>query len=413
MLPAYHTALRIGTAALRVNPLRTSLSTLGVIIGVAALVAVLSLGDGMERSARERIGATTDLQAMSVASRTVENMDGDFFPLADTLALTEADIRAMAALPGAGTTAVALEGRSEVRLLESGARRMARVHAMRGPVLADSAIAYGRALTLADNSAGAGDAVISHFLARRLAPDREGIPALVGQPLLVLGDTLRIVGILPRHAGDMFPTVQLPYATAESLLTRAGRTVLPTLIVRARTIEDVAPTKAGIEAILARRTPQWKQQFEVATYEGRAAQAAQGILIFKLLMGAITGISLLVGGIGIMNVLLASVSERTREIGIRRATGATRRDILLQVLSESVAISGFGSVVGIVVGLAGAFGITAAIRQFSSADFVQASFSWGSVLAAAAASLLIGLLFGMYPARRAAWLSPIDAIRHE
>ncbi len=413
MLPAYHTALRIGTAALRVNPLRTTLSTLGVIIGVAALVAVLSLGDGMERTARERIGATSDLQAMSVASRTVENMDGDFFPLADTLALTSSEIQAIASLPGTATTAVALEGRSEVRLRDGGARRMARVRAIRGQPMADSSIVHGRALTAGDDSVRAMSAVISHFLARRLTPDPGGIPALVGQQLLVFGDTLQIVGVAARHAADMIPTVQLPYATAEALLTRVTGTVLPTVVVRARSIEAVAPVKAGIEAILARRTPEWKQQFEVATYEGRAAQVAQGILIFKLLMGAITGISLLVGGIGIMNVLLASVSERTREIGIRRATGATRRDILLQFLSESVAISGFGSVVGIVVGLLGAFGITAAIRQFSSAAFVQASFTWGSVLAAAAASLLIGLLFGMYPARRAAWLSPIDAIRHE
>ncbi|MBC7897763.1 MAG: FtsX-like permease family protein, partial [Cytophagaceae bacterium] len=164
---------------------------------------------------------------------------------------------------------------------------------------------------------------------------------------------------------------------------------------------------------LAARTPAWRTRFDLATYEARAQQAAQGILIFKLLMGAITGISLLVGGIGIMNVLLASVSERTREIGIRRATGATRRDILLQFLAESVAISGFGSVLGIALGLGGAFGITAVIRRYATAGFIQASFSWGSVAAAAGASLLIGLLFGTYPARRASQLSPIDAIRHE
>jgi putative ABC transport system permease protein len=413
MLPTYHTALRIGTAALRINPLRTFLSTLGVIIGVAALVAVLSLGDGMERTARERIGTTSDLQSMSVASRTVENTDGDFFPLADTLALTAAEIQAMGALPGAETTWISLEGRSEVRVPDSGVRRMARVRAMRGTAMPESSVVHGRALGPSDDSAAAKTVVISHLLARRLTPDRAAIPSLVGQPLLVLGDTLQIVGILARQAADMIPAVHLPYATAELLLTRSTGKALPAVIVRARSIEQVAPTKAGIEGILARRTPEWRRQFEIATYEGRAAQVAQGILIFKLLMGAITGISLLVGGIGIMNVLLASVSERTREIGIRRATGATRRDILLQFLSESVAISGFGSVVGIILGLVGAFGITAAIRQFSSAGFVQASFSWGSVLAAAASSILIGLLFGMYPARRAAWLSPIDAIRHE
>lgn len=106
-------------------------------------------------------------------------------------------------------------------------------------------------------------------------------------------------------------------------------------------------------------------------------------------------------------------TARARISAIRRAAGATRRDILLQFLSESVAISGFGSVLGVVVGLIGAFGVTAAIRRFSTAAFVPASFSWSSVLAAAAASLLIGLLFGINPARRAAWLHPIDAIRHD
>jgi len=413
MLPSFNTALRIGTAALRVNPLRTTLSTLGVIIGVAALVAVLSLGDGMERTARQQIGATSDLQSMAVASRTVENIDGDFFPLADTLALSEADIQAIAALPGAEATGVALEGRSEVRLPRSAARRMASVRALRGNLPDDASVIHGRGLTPGDDSVAAPSAVISHLLARRLSPDAAAIPSLVGQPVVVLGDTLQIVGVLARVSSDMTPTVHLPYATADRLLRRTRGKALPTMVVRARSIEAVAPTKQEIERILAQRTPQWKRQFEVATYEARASQVAQGILIFKLLMGAITGISLIVGGIGIMNVLLASVSERTREIGIRRATGATRRDILLQFLSESVAISGFGSVVGVVVGLIGAFGITAAIRQFSSALFVQASFSWSSVLAAAAASLLIGLLFGMYPARRAAWLSPIDAIRHE
>jgi putative ABC transport system permease protein len=130
-------------------------------------------------------------------------------------------------------------------------------------------------------------------------------------------------------------------------------------------------------------------------------------------MGAITGISLVVGGIGIMNVLLASVTERTREIGIRRAVGATPRDILVQFLSESVVISLFGATIGIALGLTTAFVTTSAIRRFANAEFVQASFAWGSVVVAALLSVLVGLVFGTYPARRAAGLDPIDAIRHE
>ncbi|HEU4698493.1 MAG TPA: FtsX-like permease family protein, partial [Gemmatimonadales bacterium] len=141
-------------------------------------------------------------------------------------------------------------------------------------------------------------------------------------------------------------------------------------------------------------------------------QAQQGILVFKLVMGAFAAIALLVGGIGIMNVLVASVIERTREIGIRKATGARHRDILVQFLSEAVAISGVGAVLGAAAGLAGAFTAAAVIRHVSQAR-LYAAFTWGTLLVAATASVLVGLGAGMYPALRAARLSPIDAIRHE
>jgi putative ABC transport system permease protein len=136
------------------------------------------------------------------------------------------------------------------------------------------------------------------------------------------------------------------------------------------------------------------------------------MLIFKLLMGAITGISLVVGGIGIMNVLLASVTERTREIGVRRATGATRRDILVQFLAESVALTGAGAALGIALGLATGAGVVAAMRAQADAP-VRIAVTWQTLTVAVAAGIVVGLVFGVYPALRAARLSPIDAIRHE
>ena len=125
-----------------------------------------------------------------------------------------------------------------------------------------------------------------------------------------------------------------------------------------------------------------------------------------------TGISLLVGGIGIMNVLLASVIERTREIGIRKAAGAQQRHILLQFLSESVTISGVGSLIGVALGVGAAFAVTGIMRSLTKAP-VYAGFSLSTFLTGVIASMLVGLLFGIYPAMRAARLSPIEAIHHE
>lgn len=129
-------------------------------------------------------------------------------------------------------------------------------------------------------------------------------------------------------------------------------------------------------------------------------------------MGALMSISLIVGGIGIMNVLLSSVIERTREIGIRKASGAAQRDILWQFLSESVVITGIGSMLGLCLGVTAAFSITALMRKLANTP-IQAWLSLSTVLVAIGASVIVGLAFGLYPALRAARLSPIDAIHHE
>jgi putative ABC transport system permease protein len=150
----------------------------------------------------------------------------------------------------------------------------------------------------------------------------------------------------------------------------------------------------------------------IVSDESRLEQAKNALRLFKLFMGALMSISLIVGGIGIMNVLLSSVIERTREIGIRKATGAAQRDILWQFLSESVAITGVGSLIGLVLGVTAAFAITAIMRSVANAP-IQAWLSASTVLVAIGASVIVGVAFGLYPAMRAAKLSPIEAIHHE
>jgi putative ABC transport system permease protein len=141
-------------------------------------------------------------------------------------------------------------------------------------------------------------------------------------------------------------------------------------------------------------------------------QLTQALLVFKILMGAITGVSLLVGGVGIMNVMLAAVIERTREIGVRKAMGARNRDILVQFLAESVAITSTGAAMGVLLGLGIAF-LAAAIMRLQTQAPVHAAVTLSTVLVAAVASVIVGITFGLYPALRASRLSPIDAIRHE
>ena len=261
----------------------------------------------------------------------------------------------------------------------------------------------------AEDMSGAAVAVVTSALAQAAG-------AGVGDSVRLEGRALAVVGVLaPETKGIGGNTAVVPFPAAQAVMAPPASPRAPQLLVRVGRVEAVDSVKAEVERWAAARLGRaWKDEASVGAGapQLRLDQARQGILIFKMVMGAFAGISLIVGGIGIMNVLLAAVTERTREIGIRKAIGARQQDILLQFLSESVAISGVGSILGVLLGLAGAFGAPAVIRSASEAQ-LQAGFTWGTVAVAALVSVLVGLAFGTYPALRAARLSPIEAIRHE
>ncbi len=407
----FASSLRIGVETLRSNPLRTILSTLGVILGVASLVAVLSIGDGMEAFVRGEIERTTDQQTNMVNPTTEDEVDGVRIPRTDF---------ARFGLEDADELARRLDGLARVSIGLSGAARATRpgidtvgAAAVTATTPAAEermrpAFAGGRFITDAEVRDSARVAVVSQGLARTLGGGDAGT-GLLGQQILLEGHPFRVVGVLAGRPNERLGSAIVPFTAAEHALapTTAVRPVR--LIARATRVEEVDSVLALMRGWLAGRGGGATVD---ASPQMRIDQAQRGIMMFKLALGAFAGISLIVGGLGIMNVLLAAVIERTREIGIRKATGARQRDILAQFLSESVAISGAGSILGAVLGFGGASLVTALMRARTGAQ-VHAGLTWTTVAVAAGVAIVTGLAFGTYPALRAARLSPIEAIRHE
>jgi len=411
-LPAL-SSVAIGIETLRSNPLRTVLSTLGIIIGTAALVAVLSLGDGMERMGRDEIARTTDVQTVILLPVQSEEIDGVTVPRTDYPVFTPDDAEdAAGTIPQVTAVHLSLTGAAIVEGPRGG-RRSASITATlagAGEFLALD-FAAGRFFTPIEATHDAPVVILSYRLATELS-ESGNTESLLGQSVRLQGHPRRVIGILARRKIERERSAFVPLRAARVAMAPALRPRVPILMLKAGSVEQVPALQSGAEDWLARHYGRWEGRVKVETSQGRLEQIRRGMLVFKLFLGAITGISLVVGGIGIMNVLLASVAERTREIGVRKAIGARPRDLLFQFLAESVAISGLGSALGVVLGVGSAYGITAIVRSRSEAPLYAAT-TPGTVLVAVLSAVLVGIAFGTYPALRAARLSPIDAIRND
>ena len=270
----------------------------------------------------------------------------------------------------------------------------------------------GRALTADECRTDSRVSIVSARLGALLDAGSAGgggtAAAAIGRTMALGDRAWQVVGVQEDMAGDRGFTMIVPFASSLAVLRDPGRRI----VLDAARFEDIGPLTDEIRGWAAAR-PGWSHAVRVeATGQQRLQEIERSFLWFKMLMGAFTAISLVVGGIGIMNVLLASVVERTREIGIRKAVGAKRRDIGLQFLTESVAISAAGSLIGLIIGLAGSFGMTALMRAKTSVP-MYAGLTWSTLAAGIASALLVGVIFGTYPALRASRLSPVDAIQRE
>ena len=389
---------------IRSNPLHTFLSTLGIIIGVAALVGILALGDGLERAARDQISTTTGLQNFTISAKSRITIDGVSVPVKERprLALDQVrelqqkyNTRAIVELTDVRTTQAAV-GDSLYGVYLNGATEKA-IEMQVAPDWME-----GRFFTQVEVDSAQRVVVISEDLANRLEPDNSGYSGL---KLTIDEQDYEVIGVL-KTAQDR-PQAVVPITVFDA----TGRH-FPTISIKVNNVEELPVIKEEISGWLDQKFEQGSAAFDLISNEYRVEQLSQGILLFKLVMGAITGISVLVGGIGVMNVLLISVTERTKEIGVRKATGAQKVDIIYQFLAESITISLVGAIAGWIVGMAGVFAFVPLVNKLVEVDFAVV-INPASILVILAVAIFIGVSFGTYPAWRAAQLDPIDAIRHE
>ncbi len=394
--------------SLRAHPLRTSLSMIGIVMGAASLAAVLALGDGAEQFARAQV-EREGMNLVVVQPVTEDVFDGLRVPRQSFPLFQPGDVAGVeAAVGAAGSVVLQMEGTG---LMPSADRpRGVRVRAIFAsrPETTFS-LSEGRTLSTEELRDGSSSVVVSSRLYDTVAAHAPGGLART----LTLGTTPHtIVGRLTPFPGERELLAIVPFGDADRAMAPAPSARGRTLVVRVGRVENVPRVKQAIETVVQRRQDWHGQVLVEATGARRLDQIARSFLVFKMLMGAFTAISLLVGGIGITNVLLASMLERTREIGIRKAVGARYRDVMLQFLVESVSITTVGALVGAGLGMIGAVAVTALIRARTEVPMF-AALTWQTAAISAGAAVVIGIAAGTYPALRAARLTPLDAIQRE
>jgi putative ABC transport system permease protein len=385
----------------------TLLSVLGIVIGVAALVSILSLIDGMEHYAKEQITKTTSLKAINVWSNQYKRTNGvrvrrDSFPI---LGYEDySDLKTRLTRPCSLHYMASFAGMITVG--DTTQQIGAMVYALGSPEVHRGAV-FTAGTVFAKDEIGSAlkAALVNHQFVKAMDSTINPNDA-VGRRITFRNKTLMIKSVFDDQGTE--PRIAFPLTLMSNDELRANP---PSIIIEADAIEDVSVLKTQVQEWIKKRYTD-ETEFVVVTNDARVEQATQGFLLFRIIMGLIVGISVVVGGIGIMNVLLISITERTVEIGIRKAVGANRRDLILQFLAESVTVSVFGSVIGLILGVLGTMAVVPIVASITKIPF-YADYTVNTMMVVGILAVLLGIIFGTYPAIRASRLDPVEAIRHQ
>ncbi len=396
--------------SLSTNKMRSGLTILGIVIGVAAVIAMISIGRGAENTITGSIqGIGTNLLfVFRGGSEDVRN------PKPITLGDADAISDPFSA-PSVAAVAPVLQGSGT--LTYGGETKVTQISGVTpdyGPV---------RNVNVAEGDFIREEHILGQASVVLLGPDvAESLfgrtQGLVGETVRIEGQPFRVIGVLESKGGSGFSNeddqIIVPLSTAQSrLLRRASRDRVDMLLVQAAGAQTVPQAAEEIAQILRtrHRTAVGADDFTILTQQDFLDTARTITGVLTIFLGGIAAISLLVGGIGIMNIMLVSVTERTREIGLRKALGARRMDILIQFLTELSVLSMIGGLIGIALGWA----ISFAVGQIAAANNAEINPAIGldTVLMATLFSTAVGLFFGLYPANRAASLEPVEALRYE
>ena len=400
-------------AALSANKVRSGLTTLGIVIGIASVIALTAIGQGATNSVQASIQSLGSNLLIVMPGASRQFGFGASGGRGSARSLTPEDATAIASVSGVAAVSGDYSARYQVAI--AGANTNTSVNGVDASYaqIRDLEMDGGSFITESQSASYAKVAVLGPTVVTDLFGDGATSADAIGQRVRINDIQFTVIGVTKSKGSSGFnnqdDVVYVPLGTALQYFAGAENRYLPTIYIEAQDASGMTAVQESVTELLLERhkiADPSEADFNILNQADIVSAASSVTGTLTTLLAAVAGISLVVGGIGIMNMMLTTVTERMREIGLRKAIGATKKDVNTQFLAEAIALTFVGGAIGIALGWLAAYGVTVT-------GLVTAEVTWQSVLLAFGVSAAIGIVFGWYPARRASHLNPIDALRYE